>query len=128
MNVPISTEQRGRVLEVTIDRPKANAIDAATSRIMGDIFAAFRDNPALNVAIRRYSTPMVMTAGSEEKSRIIASGMIWQTMVKSSMKPPPINAPRRKVSRTRSGFRAPKFWPATGAAANPSATTGMNPA
>jgi len=39
------------VLEVTIDRPKANAIDAATSRIMGDVFAGFRDDDALRVAI-----------------------------------------------------------------------------
>jgi crotonobetainyl-CoA hydratase len=48
---PIRTERRGAVLEVTIDRPKANAIDAATSRIMGDIFASFRDDPELRVAI-----------------------------------------------------------------------------
>jgi len=39
------------VLEVTIDLPKANAIDAATSRIMGDVFAGFRDDDALRVAI-----------------------------------------------------------------------------
>jgi len=32
---PIKTSRRGHVLEVTIDRPKANAIDLATSRIMG---------------------------------------------------------------------------------------------
>ena len=51
MNAAIRTERRGRVLEVTIDRPKANAIDAATSRIMGEIFASFRDDPALRVAI-----------------------------------------------------------------------------
>ena len=51
MNAPIRTERRGRVLEVTIDRPKANAIDAATSRIMGDVFASFRDDPELRVAI-----------------------------------------------------------------------------
>jgi crotonobetainyl-CoA hydratase len=51
MNAPIHTERRGRVLEVTIDRPKANAIDAATSRIMGDVFASFRDDPELRVAI-----------------------------------------------------------------------------
>ena len=51
MTQPIRTERRGRVLEVTIDRPKANAIDAATSRIMGDIFADFRDDPQLRVAI-----------------------------------------------------------------------------
>jgi len=48
---PITTIRRGAVLEVTIDRPKANAIDAATSRIMGDTFAGFRDDPELRVAI-----------------------------------------------------------------------------
>lgn len=51
MTNPIKTERRGAVLEVTIDRPKANAIDAATSRIMGDVFAKFRDDPELRVAI-----------------------------------------------------------------------------
>jgi crotonobetainyl-CoA hydratase len=51
MSEPIKTHRRGAVLEVTIDRPKANAIDAATSRIMGDIFASFRDDPTLRVAI-----------------------------------------------------------------------------
>jgi crotonobetainyl-CoA hydratase len=39
------------VLEVTLDRPKANAIDFATSRIMGDIFTDFRDDPELRVAL-----------------------------------------------------------------------------
>jgi crotonobetainyl-CoA hydratase len=48
---PIRTERRGTVLEVIIDRPKANAIDAATSRIMGEVFAGFRDDPALRCAI-----------------------------------------------------------------------------
>jgi crotonobetainyl-CoA hydratase len=51
MTNPIISERRGAVLEVTIDRPKANAIDAATSRIMGDVFAKFRDDPELRVAI-----------------------------------------------------------------------------
>jgi crotonobetainyl-CoA hydratase len=51
MTNPIKTERRGAVLEVTIDKPKANAIDAATSRIMGDVFANFRDDPELRVAI-----------------------------------------------------------------------------
>jgi crotonobetainyl-CoA hydratase len=51
MNEPIKTNRRGNVLEVTIDRPKANAIDAATSQIMSDIFAGFRDDPELRSAI-----------------------------------------------------------------------------
>ncbi len=51
MTTPIHTSRNSAILEVTIDRPKANAIDAATSRIMGDTFAAFRDDPELRVAI-----------------------------------------------------------------------------
>ena len=51
MTQPIKTERRGAVLEVTLDRPKANAIDLATSRIMGEVFASFRDDPDLRVAI-----------------------------------------------------------------------------
>lgn len=47
----IKTVRNGRILEVTLDRPKANAIDEATSRIMGDVFADFRDDPELRVAI-----------------------------------------------------------------------------
>ncbi|MEL7092771.1 MAG: carnitinyl-CoA dehydratase [Pseudomonadota bacterium] len=48
---PIKTRTKGAILEVTLDRPKANAIDLATSRIMGDTFMAFRDDPDLRVAI-----------------------------------------------------------------------------
>jgi crotonobetainyl-CoA hydratase len=51
MTTPIFTTRNGAILEVTINRPKANAIDAATSRIMGDVFASFRDDPDLRVAI-----------------------------------------------------------------------------
>jgi len=48
---PVKTERRGHVLEVTLDRPKANAIDLKTSVIMGDVFTEFRDDPDLRVAI-----------------------------------------------------------------------------
>ena len=48
---PVRTERRGHVLEVTLDRPKANAIDMKTSQIMGEVFTAFRDDPDLRVAI-----------------------------------------------------------------------------
>lgn len=47
----IRTRRGGGVLEVIIDRPKANAIDLKTSRIMGDVFRDFRDDPHLRVAI-----------------------------------------------------------------------------
>ncbi len=51
MTNPIKTRRDGAILEVTLDRPKANAIDLATSRIMGQVFADFRDDPELRVAI-----------------------------------------------------------------------------
>jgi len=50
-DTPIKTARNGHVLEVTLDRPKANAIDLATSRIMGEVFTEFRDDPDLRVAI-----------------------------------------------------------------------------
>ena len=49
--LPIKTTRRGRVLEVTLDRPKANAIDLVTSRVMGEVFTEFRDDPNLRVAL-----------------------------------------------------------------------------
>src|SRR5256885_16526778 len=51
MSDGISTATDGAVFEVTIDRPKANAIDLAASRRLNQAFAAFRDDPALRVAI-----------------------------------------------------------------------------
>ncbi|SMX41541.1 carnitinyl-CoA dehydratase [Octadecabacter ascidiaceicola] len=51
MTNPIKTKREGAILEVTLDRPKANAIDLQTSRIMGEVFAEFRDDPELRVAI-----------------------------------------------------------------------------
>ncbi|MFK7854702.1 MAG: carnitinyl-CoA dehydratase [Granulosicoccus sp.] len=47
----VKTRVEGSVLEVIIDRPKANAVDLKTSREMGNIFRDFRDNPDLRVAI-----------------------------------------------------------------------------
>ena len=51
MTNAIRTLREGAVLEVTLDRPKANAIDLQTSRELGLEFAAFRDDPDLRVAI-----------------------------------------------------------------------------
>lgn len=51
MTEPVKTTVSGQVLEVVLDRPKANAIDGPTSRRLGQVFADFRDDPALRVAI-----------------------------------------------------------------------------
>ncbi len=47
----VRTERSGAVLEVTLDRPKANAIGQATSHRLGEVFAGFRDDPGLSVAV-----------------------------------------------------------------------------
>jgi len=41
----------GPILEIVLDRPKANALDAPACREMGRLFADFRDDPNLRVAI-----------------------------------------------------------------------------
>ena len=48
---PVKIRKEGGVFEVTLDRPKANAIDLATSRIMGEAFAEFRDDAEQRVAV-----------------------------------------------------------------------------
>jgi crotonobetainyl-CoA hydratase len=55
------------VLEVVLDVPKANAISAATSRVMGEVFAGFRDDPALRVAIITGAGEKFFSAGWDLK-------------------------------------------------------------
>lgn len=65
---PIRTETRGAVLAVTLDRPKANAIDLETSRQMGEVFAAFRDDPDLRVAVLTGAGERFFCAGWDLKA------------------------------------------------------------
>jgi crotonobetainyl-CoA hydratase len=51
MSEGIRTVIDGPILEVTLDRPKANAINAPASRRLNEIFTAFRDDPKLSIAI-----------------------------------------------------------------------------
>lgn len=64
----IKLRSEGPVLEVTLDRPKANAIDLATSRMMGDTFKAFRDDPDLRVAIVKTAGDRFFSAGWDLKA------------------------------------------------------------
>ena len=56
------------VFEVVIDRPKANAIDAATSRSLGAAFVSFRDDPALRAAIITGAGDRFFSAGWDLKA------------------------------------------------------------
>ncbi len=64
----ITTRREGAILEVTLDRPKANAIDLATSRLMGETFRAFRDDPDLRVAIVKTAGDKFFSAGWDLKA------------------------------------------------------------
>lgn len=64
----IETRREGGILEITLNRPKANAIDLATSREMGEVFMAFRDDDELRVAILRAAGDRFFSAGWDLKS------------------------------------------------------------
>jgi len=68
MSDVIRTRSEGGVLEVTLDRPKANAIDLATSRLMGETFKAFRDDPDARVAIVTGAGERFFSAGWDLKA------------------------------------------------------------
>ena len=64
----VTTRREGGILEVNLDRPKANAIDLVTSRLMGEIFKAFRDDDELRVAIVRTAGERFFSAGWDLKA------------------------------------------------------------
>ena len=59
----IDVVHNGEILEVTINRPKANAIDAATSRELSSIFESFMTDPKMRVAILTGSGAKFFSAG-----------------------------------------------------------------
>ena len=64
---PLRLTRNGPVLEVVLDRPPANAIDAATSQVMGESFGTFRDDPELRVAILTGGGEKFFSAGWDLK-------------------------------------------------------------
>src|SRR5277367_1293207 len=58
----------GAVLEVTIDRPKANALDRNASLRLNDVFTSFRDDPKLRVAIVTGAGDRFFSAGWDLKA------------------------------------------------------------
>jgi len=68
MTESLKITMRGPVLEIVLDRPKANAIDAPTSIAMGEAFIAFRDNPDLRVAIVTGGGERFFSAGWDLKA------------------------------------------------------------
>ena len=63
MTEPVRLKRRGACLEITLDRPKANAIDAATSRKLAGAFDTFQADPELRVAIITGGGERIFSAG-----------------------------------------------------------------
>jgi crotonobetainyl-CoA hydratase len=68
MTDAVRVERRGHVLEVTLDRPKVNAIDIKTSRQLGEAFVTLRDDPELRVGILTAAGDRIFSAGWDIKS------------------------------------------------------------
>jgi crotonobetainyl-CoA hydratase len=65
---PVRAEASGGVLEITLDRPPANAIDAATSRALYEAFARLEDDPELRVGIVTAAGERFFCAGWDLKA------------------------------------------------------------
>ncbi len=61
-------KKEGGIWEISLNRPKANAIDLATSRKMGELFMAFRDDADARVAILRAEGDKFFCAGWDLKA------------------------------------------------------------
>lgn len=68
MNSSLHIIRNGPILEIVLDRPKANAIDAKTSFAMGEVFMHFRDDPQLRVAIITGAGERFFSAGWDLKA------------------------------------------------------------
>ncbi|EBP2022639.1 carnitinyl-CoA dehydratase [Salmonella enterica] len=68
MSESLHLTRNGPILEITLDRPKANAIDAKTSFAMGEAFLNFRDDPELRVAIITGGGEKFFSAGWDLKA------------------------------------------------------------
>lgn len=64
----VRTQTRGAVLEVTLDRPPANAIDAGTSRELGEVFSSLRDRSSVRAAIVTGAGDRFFSAGWDLKT------------------------------------------------------------
>ena len=92
----VRTSHDGTILEVTLDRPKANAIDLAASLRLNAIFKAFGTHPELRVAIvtgagERFFSPgwdlKAAAAGEESDADWGVAGFAGQNNPRNHDKP-----------------------------------------
>ena len=68
MSEYVHVSRRGGVLEVVIDKPKANAIDMKVSQALGEAFVMLRDDPELSVGIITGGGERIFCAGWDLKA------------------------------------------------------------
>jgi crotonobetainyl-CoA hydratase len=73
-NDPVRASLDGQTLIITLDRPKANAIDAATSRALFAAFDRLRRDPRLRVAILTGAGDRFFCAGWDLKAAAAGEG------------------------------------------------------
>ena len=71
----VRTTQHGGVLEVVLDRPKANAIDRQTSVELNEAWQLLRDDPTLKVGILTGAGEKFFSAGWDLKAAADGEGM-----------------------------------------------------
>jgi crotonobetainyl-CoA hydratase len=68
MSKYVHVSRKGSVLEVVIDKPKANAIDIKVSQALGEAFVMLRDDPDLAVGIITGAGDRIFCAGWDLKA------------------------------------------------------------
>ena len=68
MSEYVRVSRNGGVLEVVIDKPKANAIDMKVSQALGEAFVMLRDDPELSVGIITGGGERIFCAGWDLKA------------------------------------------------------------
>ncbi len=83
MSDAVQVERRGAVMEITLNRPKVNAIDRATSIALGNAFCELRDDPDLRVGIVTAAGEKAFSAGWDLKAAASGEdeevGLWWHT-------------------------------------------------
>lgn len=83
MSDAVQVERRGAVMEITLNRPKVNAIDSATSVALGNAFCELRDDPELRVGIVTAAGDKAFSAGWDLKAAASGEdeevGLWWHT-------------------------------------------------
>ena len=79
----VTCQRRGKVLEITLDRPPVNAIDAATSMALYRAFRRLQDDDGLMVAIVTGAGDRCFSAGWDLKA-VAAAGRLGDVDVEES--------------------------------------------